>query len=131
MMTGVLSVLSGRLLDRLLQLAQTHLDRTAERGRLSAGLAAEEIRAEIKARAEARKVLIAESGYLFSAGRIGRLAFVLPLALWWSAVCLDSVFRFGWAVAEVPVLRDWGGVIVASLFLADGVKSLGRIVRAR
>ncbi len=94
--------------------------------KIAADLAAEEIRSEITARREARKVLIAESGQLLSAGRVGRLAFVLPLALWWASICLDSVFHFGWNISEVPVLREWGGAIVASLFLVDGARSISR-----
>ncbi|MEP3049664.1 MAG: hypothetical protein ABJL55_17570 [Roseibium sp.] len=98
---------------------------------ISADLAAEEIRAEIDARRQARAVLLAESGHFWSAGRLGRMLFVLPLGLWWAAVCLDSVFRFGWAIAEVPVLRDWGGAIVTSLFLVDGARSVMRGINSR
>ncbi|WP_417693268.1 hypothetical protein [Roseibium sp.] len=130
MIAGLISLLSGGLLKLLLQAYESRLKAKTSQDALSADLAAEEIRAEISARAEARKVLVAESGVFFSAGRLGRLSFVLPLGLWWSAICLDSVFHFGWKVAEVPVLRDWGGAIVTSLFLVDGVKSVGRMWQA-
>lgn len=125
--------LTGGLLQALLKAFVAMQERRLEsRGlerKLAADLAAEEIRAEIASRAEARKLLQLENGTLLSAGRLGRLAFVLPLALWWAAVCLDSVFHFGWKVSEVPVLRDWGGAIVTSLFLVDGMKTVGRMVR--
>lgn len=128
----VLAWFSNGVLDRVLALAEARMKAETSRRKVEADLAAEEIRAEIKARTEARKVLIAENGYFWSAGRLGRLVFVLPLGFWWAAVCLDSVFRFGWQVAEVAVLRDWGGVIVASLFLVDGVKAISRgVVAAR
>lgn len=130
-MTWLLTWLSSGILERLLG----HLDRrvSAETGRrrIEADLAAQEIRAEIDARKQARMVLIAESGLFWSAGRLGRLVFVLPLGLWWAAVCLDSVFHFGWQVSEVPVLRDWGGAIVTSLFLVDGVRSVARGMKLR
>lgn len=129
MIGSLLSLLSSGILKLVLRAYESRLAATASRDKLSADLAAEEIRAQIAARAEASKVLVAESGSFFSAGRLGRLVFVLPLGLWWAAVCLDSVFHFGWKISEVPVLRDWGGAIVASLFLVDGVKSLGRMWR--
>lgn len=126
----LLGWLSSGILDRLLVHAERRLESTAAKRRVEADLAAEEIRAEIKARADARAVLLAETGEFWAAARLGRLAFVLPLGFWWAAVCLDSVFRFGWAVAEVPVLREWGGIIITSLFLVDGARSISRAVVA-
>lgn len=126
MMEMLVRWLSSTLLNRLLSIAERRMELANQRHRVDADLAAEEIRSELKARAEARKVLIAETGYFWSAGRLGRLVFVLPLGVWWSAVCLDSIFRFGWQIAEVPVLREWGGVIVASLFLVDGARAISR-----
>lgn len=130
MISLLLNWLSSGVLRQVLQVLEKQMAHRAARtvGRMD--LAGEEIRAELKARSEARKVLLAESGFFWSAGRLGRLVFVLPLGFWWAAVCLDSVFRFGWNVAEVPVLRDWGGVIVASLFLVDGARAISRGVVA-
>ncbi|WP_417480767.1 hypothetical protein [Maricaulis maris] len=131
MIAALLRTLAGPILDRLLLHMERRRESAVDVRRIDADLAAEEIRAEIDARKQARAVLIAESGTFFSAGRLGRLIFVLPLGLWWSAVCLDSVFHFGWAIAEVPVLRDWGGAIVTSLFLVDGARSVARGFTAR
>ncbi len=127
----LVQVLGSGILERLLR----HLDRRVaaetNRRKIDADLAAEEIRAEISARRQARAVLISENGHFWSAGRLGRLVFVLPLGLWWAAICLDSVFHFGWKVGEVPILRDWGGAIVTSLFLVDGAKGIMRGMMAR
>lgn len=131
MAAWLLQVATSGLLDRLLKQLDRRVSEETDRRRIDADLAAEEIRAEIDARRQAKAVLIAESGTFWSAGRLGRLIFVLPLGLWWAAVCLDSVFRFGWAIAEVPVLRDWGGAIVTSLFLVDGARSVARGFSAR
>ncbi|ADZ71338.1 hypothetical protein [Polymorphum gilvum] len=131
MIGTLLQWLSGGVLDRLLAHLERRVEGETARRRIEADLAAEEIRAEIEARKVARAVLIAESGHLLSAGRLGRLVFVLPLGLWWAAVCLDSVFHFGWRIAEVPVLRDWGGAIVTSLFLVDGARGMARGLAAR
>ncbi|MCV0428854.1 MAG: hypothetical protein K5905_25650 [Roseibium sp.] len=54
--------------------------------------------------------------------------FILPLGFWWAAVILDSVFLFGWKVATVPVLEQWGGEMIRWLFYTGtfvaGVKML-------
>lgn len=131
MIGWLLQLMGSGLLDRLLQHMDRRVSAQTSQKKIGAELAAEEIRAEISARQQARAVLIAETGHFWSAGRLGRLAFVLPLGLWWSAVCLDSVFHFGWKIAEVPVLREWGGAIVTSLFLVDGAKSIMRGVSIR
>jgi hypothetical protein len=55
------------------------------------------------------------------------LFFIIPLGLWFSAVCLYSVlfcagcaFPQAWTVAALPPpLDQWGGVIVASMFVAS------------
>ncbi len=46
--------------------------------------------------------------------------FVVPLAAWWIAVILDSIFLFGWGVATVPVLEEWGGQMIQWLFYVGG-----------
>ncbi|QGZ36813.1 hypothetical protein [Stappia indica] len=129
-MSALLAFLAGPLLSALVGLMERRLSAKERQGELAAELAAQEIRAEIAARAEARKVLIAEQGTLLSAGRIGRLVFVLPLGVWWTAVIADSIFGFAWNVSALPApLDEWAGGIVLSLFLVDGAKGIARNLR--
>lgn len=129
-MSALLALLAGPLLKALVGLMERRLSAKEREGELAAELAVEEIRAEMQARAEARKVLIAEQGHLLSAGRIGRLLFVLPLGVWWAAVIADSIFRFSWNVAALPApLDEWAGGIVLSLFLVDGAQGVARSLR--
>ncbi|MAB01097.1 MAG: hypothetical protein CMN87_19810 [Stappia sp.] len=129
-MSALLSFLAGPLLAALLRLAEARLKNTGARESEAAGLAREAIRAEVAARAEARALLVAEGEHFFSAARLGRLLFVLPLGLWWGAVMADSVFAFSWNVAALPApLDDWAGAILASLFLVDGMKGVARAWR--
>lgn len=129
-MSALLAFLAGPLLKALVGLMERRLSAKEREGELAAELAVEEIRAEMQARAEARKVLIAEQGHLLSAGRIGRLLFVLPLGVWWAAVIADSIFRFSWNVAALPApLDEWAGGIVLSLFLVDGAQGVARSLR--
>ena len=129
-MSALIALLAGPLLKALVGLMERRLSAKEREGELAAELAVEEIRAEMQARAEARKVLIAEQGHLLSAGRIGRLLFVLPLGVWWAAVIADSIFRFSWNVAALPApLDEWAGGIVLSLFLVDGAQGVARSLR--
>lgn len=129
-MTLLLQWLAGPLL----RLVLAHFDRRiAARGeseRLSADLAARAIRSEMEARSHARAVLLAEQGSFFTAARLGRLLFVVPLGLWWTAVIADSIFSFSWNVAALPSpLDEWAGGILLSLFLVDGLQGAVRATR--
>lgn len=43
--------------------------------------------------------------------------FILPLAGWWWAVILDSMFLFSWSVAKLPApLGDWAAEMIAWIF---------------
>ena len=61
------------------------------------------------------------------------LFFIVPLGLWFAAVCIYSILFCGgcafpqaWSVAALPSpLNDWAGVIIASLF---GAATLDKIV---
>lgn len=130
-MSALLGFLAGPLLAALVKAFERRVAARSDADRISADLAGEAIRGEIEARAQARAVLIAEQGHFLSAARLGRLLFVLPLGLWWSAVIADSVFSFDWDVAALPPpLDDWAGGILLSLFLVDGVQGAVRAVRA-
>lgn len=56
--------------------------------------------------------------------------FILPLAFWWSAVILDSVFLLGWNVDTVPILEEWGGQMIQWVFyVGGGVAALKTLIR--
>lgn len=44
--------------------------------------------------------------------------FLGPLALWWTAVILDSVFAFPWQVADLPTpqMQEWAGNMIQWVF---------------
>ena len=53
--------------------------------------------------------------------------FIAPLALWWAAVILDSVFMFSWSVADLPTpqMQEWAGDMIRWLFyVGSGVGAL-------
>lgn len=53
--------------------------------------------------------------------------FAGSLCFWWSAVILDSVFHFGWNVADLPTpnMQEWAGRMIEWLFyVGTGVAGL-------
>jgi hypothetical protein len=63
--------------------------------------------------------------------------FVAPLALWWAAVCLYSVFWCArcmapqtWTIAALPPpLDQWAGWIMMSIFVSGGAISTAKILK--
>lgn len=53
--------------------------------------------------------------------------FIVPLAMWWTAVIIDSVFMFSWNVADLPTpqMQEWAGRMIQWLFfVGSGVAGL-------
>ncbi|MBB4305544.1 hypothetical protein GGD81_004624 [Rhodobium orientis] len=124
MLKLVLSWLTGGVADRLVD---------AYRAKLEASNDAERIAADVRIKKlEARRDLaLAESGYFWSATRLGRLLFAVPLGLWYAAGVLDSIFFFDWNVAALPP-QFWSiaEIVIPSLFLSEtaqiGLRYWGR-----
>ncbi len=54
-----------------------------------------------------------------------QLFFVVPLGVWFGAVCLDSTFGWEHDILALPYpLDEWAGWIISALFLVDGGKAL-------
>lgn len=111
----LLSLFTGGSLDRILDTIEKRMDDETKK---------EEIKAEVtKTWINAQANLLVGRTWWF------QLFFVVPLGFWWSAVILDSVFRFNWNVAALPSpLDEWSGWMISSVFLIDGTKAIiGRI----
>jgi hypothetical protein len=126
----VLRVLSGGLLDKVLAHLKAKADSEAERDRVTASVAIEQIRAEIAARQARRDVLLAEQGRLVTA--LMRPAFTYPLALYYGAVIADSLLHFRWNVAALPSpIGEWSGWIISAIFLSESGERISRMFAAR
>ncbi|KZL25659.1 hypothetical protein [Pseudovibrio sp. Ad37] len=111
-----LSWLSGGALDRVLSHLEKRADSDNERERISAGLAAEELKAELESRRAARDIVLAEQGWWVTA--MIRPAFAWPIVIHSGAIVADSLFHFEWDVAKLPdPLGTWAGWIVGAYFL--------------
>lgn len=115
-LSGLLRLLSGGLLDQVVGLLRARQDREGQRDRLDTEAAMAAVQAELEARRAAADIVRAEQGWWLTA--MIRPLFVLPLAVWWAAVILDSIGRFAWSVAALPApLDEWAGWIIAGYFL--------------
>jgi len=103
--------LTGSTLDRLLTTVERRVDNETERERVRADVVAEYLKAQV--------AISTGRGWWFP------LFFVVPLGLWFASVCIYSVLFCrscalpqDWTIAALPApLDEWGGAIVASLFI--------------
>ncbi|MAM24014.1 MAG: hypothetical protein CML55_01340 [Rhodobacteraceae bacterium] len=91
---------------------------------------------EAKTTAELARLAVEESRVMaeFNTAKLGfpwfwvfAAMFLVPLALWWAAVILDSVFGFAWNVADLPTpqMQQWAGDMIRLVFyVGTGVGAL-------
>lgn len=125
MLGWILRLLSDGVLDRVLTRLQAAADSETERRRIEASVAIEHIRAELGRRQAQRDVLLAEQGRFATA--MMRPAFAYPLAIYYCAVIIDSLFQFEWNVAALPgPIGDWSGWIISAIFLSESGERITR-----
>lgn len=120
MLKWLLNWLSAGALDRVLQTVDNKIASETDRERIKADL----VVAHYKARA----------GFMQAGGFWLMLLFATPLAFWFAAVCVYSVFWCAdcafpqtWTIAALPSpLSDWSAQIVIAIF---GVAGLTRFAR--
>lgn len=130
-MSFLLSLILKFATSGMVSKALLYMERKAalgnEQERIKAKVTIETIRAAVQethVMADLQKSKIQFVPYWIFAG-----LFVLPLGFWWCAVILDSVFLFGWGVASVPVLTDWGGQMIRWLFYTGTVVGAVKMLR--
>lgn len=110
LLAALARLFTGGALDRILRSVDQHVEAETDRTRIKADLAAEYLRTR---------------GDFMRAGGVWlMLAFALPLAFWFAAVCVYSVFWCAdcawpkdWTIAALPPpLDDWAGVVIVSIF---------------
>lgn len=120
----------GRMADRAIALIEARAARLEGRDQLHAQTTAELARAavaEAQIMADFNRAKLAFPWFWMMAA-----IFVLPLGLWWAAVILDSVFLFGWRVADLPTpqMQAWAGDMIQWLFyVGSGVGAIKAVQR--
>jgi len=129
-LTWLLRFLSGGILDRVLVHLGAAMEGANARQRIEAEIAIEHVRAELGRRQAQRDVLVAEQGRLITA--LMRPLFAYPLAAYYGAVILDSLFQFRWNVAALPApIGDWSGWIISAIFLSESGERITRTLAKR
>ncbi len=119
LLSFALKLLTSGAADKVLDYLKTDAARQTGEAQIRANVTIAEIEAAVshtRIMADLQKSKFANLPYWIFAG-----LFVLPLGFWWSAVILDSVFLFGWHVAIVPILEEWGGQMIRWIFYTGTV----------
>jgi hypothetical protein len=128
-MTGLIAFLMRMGFGGMVDKAISHLERRAElqndrerlRSQTTVELAREAVK-EAQIMTDFNRAKLAFPWFwLFAA------LFLVPLAAWWSAVILDSIFGFSWSVADLPTpqMQEWAGDMIRWLFyVGTGVGAL-------
>jgi len=112
------SLLTGGLLDRVLETVDTKIQADVDKEKLKADI----IREHYRNRGD----------FMRSGGFVLMLLFAAPLAVWFTAVVIYSIlwcqgcaYPQDWSIAALPApLDDWAGGIIVSIFGVIGVSRL-------
>ena len=115
MIRALLKWLTGGALDRILDTVDRKVAAETDR---------EAIKGEI-----IKQHYATRADYMQAGGFVLMLIFALPLAFWFGAVCLYSVFWCAgcahpqeWVIAALPPpLDEWAGAVIVSIFGVYGV----------
>lgn len=120
MIRSLLKWITGGVLDRALQTVDKSIQARTGKEALKADI----IREHLRTRPD----------FMRAGGFWLMLIFAIPLAFWWSAVLLYSVFWCArcaypqaWTVAALPApLDEWAGLIIVAIFGVLGIDRLRR-----
>lgn len=118
MIRALLGWLTGGVLDRVLSTVDRQIEAQTDREALKRDLIVEHYRTR--------------SDWMRAGGFWLMLIFAVPLALWWGAVLLYSIFWCRgciwpqpWSVAALPApLDEWAGLIVVAIFGVIGLERM-------
>lgn len=125
--TKLLGWLTGGTLDRILKTVDTSIDNETERQKVTADV----VKRYVEADSENRQVAMQSRIFWWVWA-----AFAAPLAFWFGAICLDSVFLFSGAIADLPPsVKPYASQIFAAVFGAGGgvagLQAIASAIRGR
>ncbi|MET3600102.1 hypothetical protein [Martelella mangrovi] len=130
--TWLVKLGAGGIVERAITLIDKRAERENDREKIRAELTAEYLRQvveETRIMADYNKAKLSFPWFWLFAS-----LFLFPLALWWAAVILDSVFSFPWSVADLPTsqMQTWAGNMIQWVFyVGSGVAGLKAVVGRR
>lgn len=119
-MSWLLSLLTGGVLDRVLDSVDRKFKHDTDTAKLKADLVKEHFRSR--------------ADFMNAGGFWLMMLFAIPLAVWHGMVvydsafgCVDCIWANDWTVAALPApLDEWAGLIIVSIFGVVGVSRLRR-----
>jgi hypothetical protein len=128
MWTWLASLIGGPVITGLINAYKAKLDAANTQDRIAADLAAKEIEAEIAARADASRIIIAEQGRWYTA--IIRPLLTLPIIIYlWKVIVWDKVLGLGTTDPITGMIADWTGMILAAYVGGRSIEKVARILR--
>jgi hypothetical protein len=128
MWTWLATLLGGPVITGLIDAYKAKLDAANTQDRIAADLAAKEIEAEIAARADASRIILAEQGRWYTA--IIRPLLALPIIIYlWKVIVWDKVLGLGATDPITGTIADWTGMILAAYVGGRSVEKVARILR--
>ena len=128
MWTWLASLIGGPVITGLINAYKAKLDDANTQDRIAADLAAREIEAEIAARTDASRIIIAEQGRWYTA--IIRPLLALPIIIYlWKVIVWDKVLGLGSTEAITGMIADWTGMILAAYVGGRSIEKVARILR--
>lgn len=120
----------GGMIDRAIDLMERRAELEVDKEKLRTELTAEYLRQivdETRVMAEFNRAKLSFPWFWIFASM-----FLVPLALWWSAVILDSIFLFPWDVADLPTreMKDAAARMIEWVFyVGGGVAGVKALIR--
>jgi len=124
---AVFRFLMGGPLDRIMTSLDKSIDNETERQKIVASVAEKVVVADAESRREAMKSRV--FWWIWA-------AFAAPVAFWFGAVCVDSVFLFSGQIADLPPsVKPYATDIIRSIFgsgaAVASVQLLSSAIRGR
>ena len=126
----VLKFLGGPIVSGLIGAYRAKLESASKQDVLAVDLAKAELEAEIAARAEANKIIIAEQGRWYTA--IIRPLFALPFIIFaWKVIVWDKVLAWGTTDALDPNMWSVFLAVVTAYFGGRSLEKIARVFSKR
>jgi hypothetical protein len=128
MWTWLASLLGGPIVNAVIDGYKAKLAAGNAQDKLAADLAAQEIRAEIETRKQAKEIILAEQGRWWTA--MVRPLAALPVIIYiWKVIVWDKVLGLGTTDPIGGDVAAWTGVIVTTYFGGRTIEKVARIFR--
>jgi hypothetical protein len=128
MWSWLATLIGGPVITGLINAYKAKLEAANIQDRIAADLAAKEIEAEIAARSEASRIILAEQGRWYTA--IIRPLLALPIIIYlWKVIVWDKVLGLGTTDPITGMIADWTGMILAAYVGGRSIEKVARILR--